>query len=267
MSIESAFDLVRPACQGWAVARGRLPTLREMLREDGSSLSVSHLRVDDVSSANPVPHLHSTRAPHLRAATSDDERRALELRLAHALINGDGSAAGVLWDHFSPLVRGLIVRALGPGEDVQDALQDVFMRVFEKGRSLRDPNMLRSYVVAVTVHYVRSQFRYRRVRRLFRDQNQKMAEDSGWASESPAERLALRALYRALDRLPASERLAFTLRFFEGMEIAEAAVMADLSVATFKRRLVAAKARLWQLTGEDPFLAPYLSPNTLQAVE
>ncbi|HEY0708117.1 MAG TPA: sigma-70 family RNA polymerase sigma factor [Polyangia bacterium] len=250
------------------MSRGRPPPLPGMLRAEGAAILLSRRAGSDVSSADTVAHLHSTtRAPHLRSATSDDERHEVELRLAHALVNGDASAAGALWDHFLPLVRGLIVRALGPGEDVQDAVQDVFMRVFEKGRALRDPNMLRSYVVAVTVHYVRSQFRYRRVRRLFRDQNQKMAEERGWASESPSDRLALRALYRALDRLPAGERLAFTLRFFEGMEIAEAATIAELSVATFKRRLVAAKARLWQLTGEDPFLAPYLSPSPLQAVE
>jgi RNA polymerase sigma-70 factor (ECF subfamily) len=203
----------------------------------------------------------------LRSATIDDDRREAEVRLAQALVNRDASVAGAFWDHFLPLVRGLLVRAMGPGEDVEDGVQEVFMRVFEKGGSLRDPAMLRSYVVAVTVHYIRSQFRSRRVRRLFRAENQKMAKEGGVFSERPSERLALRALYRALDRLPADERLAFTLRFFEGMEIAEAAALTDLSIATFKRRLAAAKARLWQMTGEDPFLAPYLSPTKLQAVE
>jgi RNA polymerase sigma-70 factor (ECF subfamily) len=71
--------------------------------------------------------------------------------------------------------------------------------------------------------------------------------------------LALRALYRALDALPTDERLAFTLRFFENVELPEGARLAGTSLATFKRRIAAAKLRLWSLTGEDPILAPYLA--------
>jgi RNA polymerase sigma-70 factor (ECF subfamily) len=123
-------------------------------------------------------------------------------------------------------------------------------------------------VVAITVHYIRSQFRKRRVRRLFG-----LYGDPGMpaaplpeAVANPAAPLALRALYRALDRLPTDERLAFTLRFFEGAELAEGAQLASVSVATFKRRLTAAKRRLWTLTGEDPLLAPYLATDAACAV-
>jgi RNA polymerase sigma-70 factor, ECF subfamily len=189
-----------------------------------------------------------------RPTPGREDQGARELRLAHTLLRGEREAAGELWDHFSPLVRALLVRAVGAEPDIEDAMQEIFLRVFHKGRSLRDPALLRSYVVAVTVHYIRSEFR-KRARRTLRMQKGGRQPNG----VNPGAPLAVRALYRALERLPAEERLAFVLRFFEAADIVEGAALAHVSVATFKRRLLAAKKRLWALTGEDPVLAPYLT--------
>ena len=96
-----------------------------------------------------------------RPSPGREEQGARELRLGQTLLRGEREAAGELWDHFAPLVRALLVRAVGTEPDIEDAMQEIFLRVFHKGRSLRDPALLRSYVVAVTVHYIRSEFRKR----------------------------------------------------------------------------------------------------------
>jgi RNA polymerase sigma-70 factor (ECF subfamily) len=195
----------------------------------------------------------------LRPAPGSEEQGARERAIGAGLQRGDATAASALWDHFAPLVRGLLVRAMGPDHEVEDAMQEVFLRVFNKGHTLRTPDLLRSYVVAITIHLIRSQFRRRRVRRTFVELILRSQRDNAIAVVDPAPVLAVRALYRALDRLPTEERLAFSLRFFEGSEIAEAAILLGTSPATFKRRLVRAKQRLWSLTGQDPVLAPYLT--------
>lgn len=215
-----------------------------------------------------------TRPAELRArmppAPLGAERVAHELQLATMLLGGQPGAAAALWDHFGPLVRGLLVRAFGPQQDVEDAMQEIFLRLFTKGRSLRDAGSLRAFVVSVTVRFIRSEFRRRRVRRLLRleldDPNSDGAAIGPQGVVNPAAGLALAALYRALGRLPTDERLAFTLRYFEGAEIAQAAALAGVSPATFKRRLAAAKKRLWAMTGEDPLLAPYLASGELASV-
>jgi RNA polymerase sigma-70 factor, ECF subfamily len=195
----------------------------------------------------------------LRPAPGTEEQGARERAIGLGLQRGEAGAASALWDHFSPLVRGLLVRALGPDHEVEDAMQEVFLRVFHKGRGLREPELLRSYVVSITIHLIRSQFRRRRVRRAFAELLLRSQGDGQTAVIDPGPVLAVRALYRALDRLPTDERLAFSLRFFEGSEIIEAAALLGTSPATFKRRLTRAKQRLWALTGQDPVLAPYLT--------
>jgi RNA polymerase sigma-70 factor (ECF subfamily) len=194
----------------------------------------------------------------LRPAPGTEEQGARERAIGLGLQRGDPAAASALWDHFAPLVRGLLVRALGPDHEVEDAMQEVFLRALHRGRALREPTLLRSYVVAITIHHIRSQFRHRRVRRAFAELWVHRQRDATPPSLDPAPVLAVRALYRALERLPTEERLAFSLRFIEGSEINAAATLLGTSPATFKRRLGRAKQRLWALTGEDPVLAPYL---------
>ncbi len=203
----------------------------------------------------------------LRAAPAGEPRPAHERRLADALMRGDRAAGGPLWDHFSPLVRGLLARAFGPDEGVEDALQEIFLRVFHKGRGLRDPDSLRSFVVAVTVHFIRSELRKRKIRRAiwspFPNRHQAAAEPSSAAAGGP--RLALGALYRALDRLSVDERLAFSLRFFEGVPVSEGAALSRMSLATFKRRLAAARQKIWREARCDPWLSAYAEQAPLAA--
>jgi len=76
---------------------------------------------------------------------------------------------------------------------------------------------------------------------------------------NPEARQAVSRLYGILDRLGSEERLAFVLRFIEGMELTEVAAALGLSLATTKRRLVRARARFDHHIARDPGLAPYLS--------
>jgi RNA polymerase sigma-70 factor, ECF subfamily len=64
------------------------------------------------------------------------------------------------------------------------------------------------------------------------------------SAASPQERALLGELYRALDRLPAHQRLAWTLRHAEGLELAAVAQACDCSLATVKRWIGAAEAAL-----------------------
>ena len=55
----------------------------------------------------------------------------------------------------------------------------------------------------------------------------------------------------ALDTMPADERLCFVLRNLEGYRLEEVAIMAGMSLATVKRKLAKADARVAQVSAED----------------
>jgi RNA polymerase sigma-70 factor (ECF subfamily) len=69
---------------------------------------------------------------------------------------------------------------------------------------------------------------------------------------------ALRAAYRVLSSLQVDERIAFALRFVEGMDLTEVAAACGVSLATTKRRLARAEARFALLADREPSLAEWL---------
>ncbi len=88
--------------------------------------------------------------------------------LARALIAKDPQAPRALWRRFAPMVFRMLRRALGPGHDVEDLAQEVFLCVFEKVPTLREPKALKAFVISITVLTTRSELRRLWVRRWIR---------------------------------------------------------------------------------------------------
>lgn len=216
------------------------------------------MRLPNVSSVNrplsPQSPLHLVRT-NARPHTPLDEAE-----LVSGVLRGDAIAAGALWDVYMPLVRGLMAKTLGSRCEVDDGVQDVFLKVFKGLPRLRQVESLRSYIVATTLTTVRSELRKRRLRRLFGFETQwQELPEVAIAPVDLGMRNALRRLEEALDELTPDDRMAFCLRYVEAMELTEVAAATGWSLASTKRYLARAKKRLWVLVHRDPELAPYLN--------
>jgi len=177
--------------------------------------------------------------------------------LSRALADGQPAAASIAWDRFAPLVRGILRRSIGPDAEVEDAVQEVFLRFFRQVGGLRDAGALRPFVIGITLRVAGTELRRRRVRRWLRlTDDGDLPERAGAAADGDA-RAALRRLYAALDRLDDAGRLIFVLRHFEGLELTELAAALDTSLATTKRRLARVTARVLAMIERDPALAEY----------
>jgi RNA polymerase sigma-70 factor, ECF subfamily len=200
----------------------------------------------------------------LVALPSPTLAQADDATLARAASAGDPRATGVIWDRFSPLVRRVLRRTLGPQADVESLLQTVFVRVLEQLNGLSESAQLRPFVVSVTVKVLNAELRRHRLRRWLRLGSPWHAEDELRANTADSTtRSALSALYRILDQLDADARLAFTLRHFEGLPIAELASATDTSLASAKRRLARASARVQAAVKRDAALSAYATAASL----
>jgi RNA polymerase sigma-70 factor (ECF subfamily) len=184
--------------------------------------------------------------------------QADDATLARAASAGDPRATGVIWDRFSPLVRRVLRRTLGPQAEVESLLQGVFVRVLEQLGSLPESAQLRPFVVSVTVKVLNAELRRHRVRRWLRLGGPWAAGDELRTSTADSTtRSALCALYRILDQLDADARLAFTLRHFEGLPLTELASATDASLAVAKRRLARASAQVQAAVKRDAAFSAY----------
>lgn len=178
--------------------------------------------------------------------------------LVQALVAGERWATDLTWEQHAPMVFRLLERSLGPSGEAEDLTQDVFLRVFSRVHTLKDPNALRSFIYSVAVRILKWELRRRRVRRFL------TLSPAGELPELPVRgadaeaRQLLKRFYAVLERLSSDERMFFTLRHLEGLTVREMAETTALSAATVKRRLARAQQRVSALVAEDSGLAHYV---------
>jgi RNA polymerase sigma-70 factor (ECF subfamily) len=192
-----------------------------------------------------------------RASDSETDRIAAEAFLS-ALIRGAPWAAEEAWNRFAPMVYSFLRRGLGPGADVDDVVQEVFLRVFRRVKTLRDASALRSFVFSIAVRVMRWQLRRRIVRRWVRlSETGELPEISQPPMDVEA-REVLRRLYAIFDKLSPADRTIFVLRQIEDLSLPEIARTVELSLSTVKRRLTRTSERVERLVAADPLLASRL---------
>jgi RNA polymerase sigma-70 factor (ECF subfamily) len=179
--------------------------------------------------------------------------------LVAGLVARDPRAATLLWRRFAPMVFRMLRRMLGPGSDIEDLAQEVFLCVFQKVPRLRDPQALKAFVASVTVLSVRHELRRRYIRRRALPFLRPGPPETETMTRGADAREALLRFYRILNGLTPRTRSALVLRFIEAMDLTEVAAALGVSLATTKRLLARGWTKVALQTERDPFLAQYRS--------
>ena len=184
--------------------------------------------------ARPVPRVE----PALE--TSDAE-------LVSRAQRGDRWAQEAIFRRYVRDVTLLAEHLLGRREDANDVTQDTFASALSSLGSLREPTALRSWLLGIAVNRVRRRDRWTAWLRLLGldrgldDASLPMVASRDLSPEGHAE-LAL--VHAALSTLSADVRAAWILRHVEGEKLDAVAEILGCSLATAKRRIAVADARV-----------------------
>ncbi len=186
------------------------------------------------------------RAP---SQTRSDTRSGMgptDAALVVAARAGEAWAQEALFARHGKMVLGLAHRVLAGREDADDLTQDVFVHALSRLETLDNPQAFAAWIGSITVRMASKRLRRNRLMvRLGLRRNEPIDLDAIISKTAPTDvQSELRLVYGMLQRLPAEERVAFLLRRVDGLELSEISDRMGLSLATVKRRLVAAEARL-----------------------
>jgi RNA polymerase sigma-70 factor (ECF subfamily) len=185
-----------------------------------------------------------------------------DVALLQALRAGHPGAAAAFYDRHAALVQRTLRSALGPDDDIPDLLQEVFIRALDGIGSLRDFESVRGWLGTIAIFVARAQLRVRTRRNWLRLFSPERTQPTQFDPPSSEARRALRETYAVLDLMPVDERLAFVLRFIEGMTLPDAARSCGTSLATFKRRLARAEKQFLAIARHRPELERWLEDGT-----
>jgi RNA polymerase sigma-70 factor (ECF subfamily) len=170
-----------------------------------------------------------------------------DVALVERARTGAAAAQAELFRRHAPRLLPMLVHLLASKSDADDALQDAFLLAFRDLKKLQDAAAFGGWLRQIAVHQAHRRFRRRRLlATLGLDREPAPATLALLASPaaSPETRAQLRELDAILQRLPTRQRTAWMLRHVEGYELEEVAHSCDCSLASAKRWIAAAHARI-----------------------
>jgi len=165
----------------------------------------------------------------IRAARDGDERAFEEIMLA-----SERRVALLAW------------RILGDAEEVKEATQETFLRVFRHLRRFDEQLDFFGWLFRIAVNVCRDIEKRRRRLRIFApaDEGLSIASDRQTADDVLAAKDDAAMLKRAIDALPAKERLAVILREVQELPTGEVAAILGISQTTVRVQVSKARAKL-----------------------
>lgn len=158
----------------------------------------------------------------------------------------DPSDFDAVFRRYSPYVARVALRLLGDESEVDDLVQEVFLEAHRGLRNLREPDALGGWLSRICVRRATRRLRRRRLLSLFSLDGMDPRDLPVASGSTPEEQAEVARLYRALDGLPAAERVAWVLRHVEEETLDAMVVLCACSKSTVQRRLLRAEARLAQ---------------------
>lgn len=137
---------------------------------------------------------------------------------------------------YQDMVYRIALHALGSPQDAEDAVQEVFLRLYTEKKPFAGPEHLRRWLIRVTVNVCRDALKspWRR-RRVFLDT----------LPETPVfDRPEQGALYREVMALPEKYRTVLYLFYYEELTVKEIGEILDLRTTAVTTRLHRARAKL-----------------------
>jgi len=164
---------------------------------------------------------------------------------------GNRSAFAQLADRFHEDIFRMVYYRIKSRDDAEDITQDVFLKVFQKISSLKEPAKFRGWIFSITLNRIRDFQRKKRFRSLFK------AEDENIESHAPEpidqdhpdalDHIIKKDFWRQigliLKKLSKMEKEVFLLRFFDHLSLNEIAGVLKKNESTVKTHLYRALAK------------------------
>jgi RNA polymerase sigma-70 factor (ECF subfamily) len=165
-------------------------------------------------------------------------------RLVQRCKQGDLAAFSQLFrDHEARLYR-LAVTILRNERDAEDALQDAYIRIFERIKRFRGKSALETWITAIMVNVCRDQLRRQRVRRALPLDWLRDRAGRGDVVRDVGSRIQRQTLWSLVDRLDDKHRLPVILHYHEGWSCGEVADILAVRTSTVYSRLNTARVQL-----------------------
>ena len=190
-------------------------------------------------------------APQLEGT---DQQVLTDAQLLALIARGENWALSEIYDRYSRLVFSLALKILNDRASAEEIVQQVFTKVWRSARDYRaERGKFSSWVTSITHHQCIDELRRRRVRPVTQPGDEELLcelasdDDPAQAVQYVFEQARVR---KALQQIPAEQRIVIELAFWGGLTHQEIAVYCHSPLGTVKTRSRLGLQRLKRLLPE-----------------
>jgi RNA polymerase sigma-70 factor (ECF subfamily) len=176
-----------------------------------------------------------------------------DLRDVQETLRGNPRAFNGIVERYTPLLYSLSYRMLGSPEDAEEAVQEIFLRVYRSLGRYRLSRRFHPWIYTIALNWIRSNLRRKRRRRRREPALPEFPaeEQAAGREKDPAqlmeEKEGERVAQEAIDGLRPAYREVFVLRHIEALSIEEIAGILNKPPGTVKTHLHRARRELAQV--------------------
>jgi RNA polymerase sigma-70 factor (ECF subfamily) len=180
--------------------------------------------------------------------------------LIKELKEGKASAFKTIVDHYQDMVYNICLSIVKNEEDAEDIAQEVFVQVFQSIGSFKGASKLSTwmYRIATTksLDHERKKNRKKRfgfVKSIFGDESEVVIHPPDFHHPGVAldKKEDAARLFKAIDKLPENQKIAFILNKIEGLNNQEVSEVMKVSVSSIESLLHRAKNNLKKILGNN----------------
>jgi RNA polymerase sigma-70 factor (ECF subfamily) len=207
--------------------------------------TISHLDGTNVAALFELPSpgsgLATVNATPEQAGASPDDA------LVRAAQNGDRHAFGILYARYARIVHGILLSRVPPA-DAEDLLQDVFLQILPRLRSLRDISRFGGWLAAIARNRA-IDFHRRAKANVELDEESTSPSSDSPSKSTPHHTAEAQAVLDAILSLPEAYRETLLLRLVEGMTGPEIAARTGLTHGSVRVNLHRGMQQLRKILG------------------
>ena len=160
--------------------------------------------------------------------------------IVQRVLAGERDAYALLVDRYGPMIHRFLAGRGLRGMDLDEAAQDVFVRVYSRLRDLREPEKVSGYLMTTAARRIVDSKR----RRIHELTDPSQMEEISHRSQDQRKGASAESLQAAVARLPDAMQVVLTLKYGDKRSAAEIAEILGQSVNSVTKTLSRAYQRL-----------------------
>jgi len=151
-----------------------------------------------------------------------------------------------IWSEFAPPLKNFIRKRVKQDENVDDILQNVFLKIHRNISSLKDADKIHAWVYSITRHELANFYRTRKYESDITEFPEDIMNDSDEVKASINDEIA-QCIIPMINQLPEKYKQALILTEFHNLTQKELSERMDLSVSGAKSRVQRARLKLKEM--------------------